>query len=448
MGRARCLVPFAVAMLALGCMADPTSSTELSVDQAALSPEHEAQVVPHGQAQAELLKAALSDAAHGAATATPWECDPELYGFTPVPDMTFRLPNESESTSGLLVGWPSWGCVLPELTELVRHSVGHAQVTVVVPEQFQQSAVACMRRRGMTDEQLDLIDWVNAPVSSVWMRDYGPEVVLDEDDQRHLVDMSYYPSAADTCHNLGGRSADDAIPTHLGSLWQLPVHRPQVRFEGGNILSDGAGHCFRARDVANLANCFSRWCYTEEELNDLLGAQLGCEVVSMDSMVGDVIDHIDMWMAFLSPRTVLVGRYDPADDPDNAAILDGNAARLESLGYRVARVPMPTPWCKKSLSGCIGKEHLVTTCDHKQSARVWATYTNSIRVGDQMIVPVFHWVPEAIEAQVAAQEQEALATYQVELDREFGAGAVTVVPVASDVIIPCQGTFHCISMTY
>ena len=164
--------------------------------------------------------------------------------------------------------------------------------------------------------------------------------------------------------------------------------------------------------------------------------------------MGGVIDHIDMWMAIVGPGRVLVGTYDPADDPGNAAVLDRNAARLEAMGYVVSRVPMPSPWCKKAAVGCIGKENLAVTCDTNGSARVWATYTNSIRVGDAMLVPVFRWVPAPLAARVAAQEAEALAVYQRELDASFGPGAVRAIPIPSDAIIPCQGAFHCVTMTW
>jgi agmatine/peptidylarginine deiminase len=167
----------------------------------------------------------------------------------------------------------------------------------------------------------------------------------------------------------------------------------------------------------------------------------------MESLVGGVIDHIDMWMTVLSRKTILVGRYDVADDAQNAAILDRNAQRLSNLGYRVVRVPMPKPYCKQLNATCTGQANLIGKCDGA-SERVWATYMNSIRLGNALAVPVFRWVPESHKAIIAAQEAEAFATYQRELDREFGRGAVQVVPIQSDGIIPCQGSLHCVTMTY
>ena len=395
----------------------------------------------------EELAATESDPSQGASQAYAWQCDPTRYGFTRLGGKVI-LPNEAESTTGVLIGWPSYGCTVPELTELVRTGVDRTQVTVLVAPNHQEGAIACLQRRGITPEQIAKIDFAPVPVGSVWIRDYGPEVVTQADGSRRLVDMSYYPQLSGTCNNLVGRADDDVSPTKLAALWNVPVERPKVRLEGGNLLTDGAGSCFRAKRNANARNCFSGWCYTEDELNYVIGQSHGCKVHALESMVGGVIDHIDMYMTFLSRRTVLVGRYDAADDADNAAILDRNAAYLAKLGYRVVRTPMPKPFCRQAAMNCMGVESQVTACGSKTEERVWATYMNSIRLGNALAVPVYKWVPKEYRATIEAQERETLATYQRELDREFGKGKVQVVPVQADALIPCQGSLHCTTMTY
>ncbi len=403
-------------------------------------------VLPRGLTPDEVLRTE-SDPSQGASQAYAWECNPEAYGFTPAPASRFHFPAEYASTSGLLIGWPSYGCDVTELTELIRTALGRVQVTVLLDTEHQQSAEACLRHRGITDAQLSQVEWVHMPLNAIWMRDFGPEVVNAADGKRHLIDMSYYPQLSDTCNNLTGRADDDVSPTRLASAWNVPVHRAKVRLEGGNLQTDGAGTCFRAQREANKRNCFSRWCYTEEELNEVIGAYHGCQVLSLESLEGGVIDHIDMWMTVLSRKTILVGRYETADDPVNAAILDRNAQRLAGMGYRVVRVPMPKPYCKQLNATCTGQPNLIGPCDGT-SERVWATYMNSIRLGNAMAVPVFRWVPDSHKATIAAQEAEALGIYQRELDREFGRNAVRVTPIQSDSLIPCQGSLHCVTMTY
>ncbi len=77
------------------------------------------------------LAATETDPAKGAAQAYAWQCDPGLYGFTNLPD-DVHLPNEAESTSGVLIGWPQYGCSVPEIVDLIYTGVKHTQVTVLV----------------------------------------------------------------------------------------------------------------------------------------------------------------------------------------------------------------------------------------------------------------------------------------------------------------------------
>jgi len=407
----------------------------------------ELQVLPRGYTEQEEFITALDSTETGLSLLYPWECNPGIYGFTGAPIVKFNFPSEFASTSGVLIGWPSWGCIMPELTELIRYSAGRMEVTVIIPPQFRQSAETCLINRGITEDQLSQIEWVNMELDSIWIRDYGPEIVNGKDKKRHLIDMSYYPQLSNTCNNLFGRVNDDAAPTNLASIWNTPVYRPQVKLEGGNLLTDGKGTCFRSKKVPNAQNCFSGWCYNETELNEILGQYYNCDVIALESMEGDVIDHIDMWMTVISSKTILVGSYEPEDDPINSAILDRNAQQLKDRGYRVVRVPMPKPYCRQAVMTCVGKEHLIKSCDQPNTERVWATYMNSIRLGDTMIVPVYHWVPDDLKEEIMQQEQEALRIYQEELDREFK-NSVKVIPVVSDVMIPCQGSVHCVTMTY
>jgi agmatine/peptidylarginine deiminase len=406
-------------------------------------------VLPRGQTleekQSDYLEALLPSYYY------PWECDADTYGFTPPPAGDFRFTSEYESTTGVLVGWPSYGCIFPEITELIRNGIERLKVTVLVPPSARQHAENCLHNRGLTDSQISQIDWVEMPIDSNWIRDYGPEIV-SADGLRYMIDMSYYPQLTKNCRHLFGRVKDDAVPSRLpsygGASWNNPVFRPKLRMEGGNLQTDGNGTCFRTRRVTNARNDFSRWSYTEEELNEVIKQYYNCDVVVLESMVGGVIDHIDMWMTVISAKTILVGKYEPEDDPENAAILDRNARTLEKLGYRVVRIPMPKPYCIVNSGTCVGGKGTIRTCDQPNTTRVWATFLNSIRLGDAMIVPVYKDVPPSLRTVIESQEREALKIFQRELDRKFGKGAVKVIPVVSDVIIPCQGAAHCSAITY
>ncbi|RKH47756.1 agmatine deiminase family protein [Corallococcus sicarius] len=375
----------------------------------------------------------------------PWQCFPDRYGFTPSPGGV-RFPGEHESTGGLLLGWGRPDCGHPEQRALLLAAVGHVPVYVLAAPELHPTIRDCMTREGATPEQLQQLNLVDLEVDSVWIRDYGPDVVAGAEGTRRFVDLVYGPYAALYC-NTHAADHCDRVPDDLGRRWNVPVDRPAVVLEGGNLLTDGAGRCFRAREVTNRRNCFPGWRYPEAQTDEVIGRAYGCDVVTLESLEGDVIDHIDMWMAVLSSKTVLVGRYAVRDDAVNAAILDRNAQRLAALGYDVVRIPMPTPYCQDDGDSCLGEPGRVRECDGTNT-RVWATYLNSIRLGDVMAVPVYRWVPPSQAWRHQGQEQEALATYQWALDREYGPGAVKVLPIPSDTVIPCQGALHCLTKTF
>jgi agmatine/peptidylarginine deiminase len=295
----------------------------------------------------------------------------------------------------------------------------------------------------------------------------------------------------------------------LRGVASAEVFRPPLVFEGGNIFSDGAGTCVRNREDTNLDNTPAFfwsfpgsesvdgwWNYDPHEIDTLISEYYNCDVVVLESMrptvaevLGGVIDHVDMTVTFLSSDTVLVGDYgyrtvdgdyltlsgDGPDDSLNAAILDGNAQLLEALGYRVVRIPMPVPHCTRGFNCALDPERDLTgetiiPCPegvHDADGRFvggadpgtglpflrnWATFANSIRIGDSLMMPSYQATADALpsdhQAVLKAQEAETQRVYQAELDRLYGAGEIRVVPVPSDGLAACNGSLQCITKTY
>jgi agmatine deiminase len=232
------------------------------------------------------------------------------------------------------------------------------------------------------------------------------------------------------------------------------------------------------RDVLaanNFTSAGISWQYTQDDLDAVYMNFYNCtRVITLESFQLDpgpsslcsrrVIDHVDMFMTFVSPQTIIVARLDEEDaafDPTNAAILDRNAQTLSAAGYNIVRLPQPARYCTAIHgSSCTNPGTCVAGPNETRECvgtvdRVWATYANSIRVGNRVLVPVYHDpvsdsspLPQDVKDRINRQEAEALSTFQATLDSEFGAHTVTVVPVVSDDMIPCQGSMHCISMTY
>jgi agmatine/peptidylarginine deiminase len=265
------------------------------------------------------------------------------------------------------------------------------------------------------------------------------------------------------------RPLDDVSPTRFAPSFLktgVDVFRPQLRTEGGNLQTDGQGTCVHMRRDVLQQNNFSRWHYTQDELDDVYRSFFNCpQVITLNSLAPDPgpvgsrinIDHVDMFVTFVSAQTVIVGRLDPEDaefDPTNAAILDSNADLLDGAGYNVVRVPMPARYCTLHTGTCIARPNETRVCGPGVD-RVWATYTNSILIGNRMLVPIYtdpysdsSPLPQDVKDRIQRQEAEALETFHTTLDAEYGEGAIMVVPVVSDDMIPCLGSMHCISMTY
>ena len=59
---------------------------------------------------------------------------------------------------------------------------------------------------------------------------------------------------------------------------------------------------------------------------------LGCDQTHfLETLEGERTGHIDLFAKFTQPDTVVLGRYDAATDPENAARMERNAARLARI---------------------------------------------------------------------------------------------------------------------
>ena len=130
---------------------------------------------------------------------------------------------------------------------------------------------------------------------------------------------------------------------------------------------------------------------------------------------GESTGHVDMFCAFLKMDLAVVGRYDPAEDPENAARLDQIAEDLAGLNtrtgpLRIERLPMP---------------------DHRDG--FWRTYTNVVFANDVLLVPIY-------PAYCPDLDEEALAIFRRLLpDRR-------VVGIDASELIKMNGALRCITM--
>lgn len=241
-------------------------------------------------------------------------------------------------------------------------------------------------------------------VNSIWMRDYGPNVVYTRNGDRVVVDLAYNRP----------RPLDDAHPTEFAAKRNLPVHAPSLILPGGNLILDGHGVAI----MTNMVFSEEEGCdpnLTTAALEQYFKDYFGCpRVILLKAMKQDGTGHADMFCKLLNDNTVMVGQYEnPADGAeDNAAILDENAALLVAATngkgepFRVIRMPMPA-----------------------FDNGVTATYTNSLLVNDKVLVPQYGTDMDA----------RALEIYRTALP------GAEVIGFDCTQIIRLNGAIHCIT---
>jgi agmatine/peptidylarginine deiminase len=214
-----------------------------------------------------------------------------------------------------------------------------------------------LAERGLSPEA---VRFLAVPMDTGWVRDFGPIFVCEAAGISHAVDAAY---------GKPGRVRDDAAAHAIADLFHVATTVTPLRWQGGNILSNGQGLLVTTTQSIN-ANIECG--YDLDTVACFLRRRFGVEqIVVLEHLVGERTGHIDMYACFTSPDTILVGEYDKSVDPQNAVVLDRNAARLAEVHTRrgklkVIRVPMPT-----------------------NQDGIWRSFTNVVFANGTLLVPTY-----------------------------------------------------------
>uniref|UniRef100_A0A7C4RSV3 Agmatine deiminase family protein n=1 Tax=Desulfatirhabdium butyrativorans TaxID=340467 RepID=A0A7C4RSV3_9BACT len=327
--------------------------------------------------------------------------------FLQPPAFPYRAPAEFEPLGAVLFRWPfDWSTMQSMWANMINicaQAGVKAVVWVSTPLQ-RRAALSYLQEQGVSTEH---IRWVTDPTDSVWIRDYGPQVIRDVDSaQWGVVDFHYYDD----------RKKDDNTPKVIALGLQLPyVDRQRsdvVYTEGGNLNNDGfGGVVYSQRTYKRNPNV-----PPEEVDRRILSALQATKALVPKDPVLDGTGHVDMFMKIVRPDTVLMGQYNP--DQIDYAVLEDNAAlfaretNARGEPWRVVRIVQPDVYYTRFL------------------VPVVRTYTNSLIINDYVIVPVYG----------IAEDEQALAVYREVLPEK------TLVPLDARDIIPSGGAWHCVTM--
>ncbi len=296
----------------------------------------------------------------------------------------------------------------PVFKDLVRRVHGRIPIVGIVNDQNE----AELGRELLEEAGLPLtaVSFLRHPLDSMWLRDFGPLFARRSDGRVEVIDALY--RGAD---ESGKRTKDDAFAAYIGSLLALKVRQMPLVIEGGNLIANGDGLMVTSTRVLNRPE--NRH-LTREQIGQMLKEYLGCRLwVYLREMEGEPTGHIDFCLTFLRRNLVVVGAYDPAYDPVNAAILDEMANTLRGLQtsmgpLKVERIAMPP----------------------RTPAGDWRSYCNVLMCNGVILVPSYSGVDPAVE-------QKAHATFARLMPSQ------EILPVNCDSLVKKRGVLHCIGIT-
>lgn len=361
--------------------------------------------------------------------------------------------------------------------DIVQALAPHEPVMVLVGSDLaRQAAAAMMNERGIDRSRVRLIEM---PVNDVWIRDYGPIGLLryagsgttaepvpastastqtaasastqtaataSASTQTAATAASASastqpsgPAAATTAEPIhphivlsnwlynawGGKyppyDSDNAVPSNLARLLNLPVVDTDMVLEGGSIDVNGAGCLLTTESV--LLNPNRNPGLEKNEIEERLRHWLGVQQIIWlkSGLEGDDTDgHIDDLARFASERVIFTMVSEDPEDSNFETLLE-NRKRLQHARdtkgrpFEIIELPMP----ETRIEG--------TTVDG--SERVPASYANFYIANGCVLVPVYD----------KRYDEHVLSIFS----KLFPERAI--VPIACADLVWGQGSIHCIT---
>ena len=311
---------------------------------------------------------------------------PPMRGTTP---SDFRMPAEYEPVGAVVMSWAAYTPMLTGIAKAVT-GPGKAQLWMVAGPAGIPGVPAASYTR------------INAPLDTVWARDYGPVGLSAGTGRPGIVDAIY--------RHYQYRRADDAVPGVIGKAKNVGVYAMPIIMDGGNLLMDSKGNLFMTKRTYLWNSNMS-----EEQVNNHLKNYLKAKnIIAFDyagypGEPGDGTGHLDMFVKLLNDHTVLISVADPEPFKSNSE------KAIASLKGR--KVPD-------------GETYKIITVKAWYDG-AWYTYTNSLVVNNTAIISSFAGHP--------AEDAAAKAAYE--------SAGFNVVQVPSDSSIVAGGAVHCVTQT-
>ncbi len=372
--------------------------------------------LPQGLAPHELeLIPAYRDSRAGAAR-----------GITTPPDFPVRTMAEWEEVQSLVVAWRSYP---PILKQIVANAKQECEV-IVFCSSTGSSSPASVSSYLLSDNEggpalpdLDNVVLEVAPTNSIWIRDYGPEVIYrNEVDSLYLLDWIYNRP----------RPADDELSNVIGALKDIPVYSTtqspnDLVHTGGNFMADGFGTAFSSLLVDRENGPqgeFNQTSKSPAEVDALMQQFMGIDTyIKMTELPFDGISHIDMHMKLLDEETLLVGEFPVgvSDGPtleQNMDVVTTSFTSVFDTPYELVRIPM-----------------VPSTGGSYPPSASYRTFANAIFINELVLVPTYREQWDTTGLRIWREAMPGYRVVGIDCDNN------------SANIISASGAIHCITKT-
>jgi agmatine deiminase len=261
----------------------------------------------------------------------------------------YIMPAEWEAHEGVWLAWPHSRETFPHLEEVEMTYVrilgalrASEPVHLLVPDAITEARVQELLRPDESSGEAMEIHIV--PYADVWIRDYGPTFLVDQDNHRAAMVGWGFNAWGEKYTDL---IRDNAIPSLLADRLGLPLFEPGIVLEGGSIDVNGSGMVMTTEQCLLHPN--RNPSVSRGELERYLQEYLGATTVLWlgQGIAGDDTDgHIDDIARFVNRSTILCAvEEDPADE--NFRPLQENLSRVRKVrtpgGDHLEIIPVPMP---------------------------------------------------------------------------------------------------------
>ncbi|MBN2562624.1 MAG: agmatine deiminase family protein [Phycisphaerae bacterium] len=322
----------------------------------------------------------------------PWDRPtPEDFDSRSPPTGEVHCAAEYEPMAGLLIAWEGYSSVLTAMAVGITTNDPEAIVWVVVDSSSEQTSAYNSLNTAGAD--MDQVEFIIRTTDTVWIRDYGPRYIF-EDDNRAIIDHTYNRP----------RPNDNTFNDYLASLWGEPEYKIPLTHGGGNFHLFSNGDAFMTDLILDENPGLS-----EQDVKDLYEEYQNVDLTIYPGFptTFDSTQHIDMWMLPLDDGKVIIGEYDSSTGQPYT-ITENAVTDLESRGYTVYRTP---GW---------------------RSGGTHYTYTNAVIINDLVFIPEF--------SGYSTQNAQTLSVFESALPDH------TMFQVDCSSIITAAGAMHCIVM--